>query len=313
MQMTNPSSTIQLQHQGDAFVDDSYLVALATDSTNPIQSAVDNLSNLGQSWERGLFSTGGAINLQKSFWVLLAWKWKAGKASLLTPDKHQHQLLLTAGYDVGNLTAVPQLSPHDSYRTLGAYISPAGHMAKAFEVLKEHSTLYSTRIQASRLNREAALWSFLLYLWPKLTFPLMATTFTETQCEQILSSALRAVLPKLYLNRNTARSIIHGPVRYEGMNLPHVYTYQGASQLKFVLGHLRAQDKTLKLILINHGYHQFLVGTTTNFLESNYKSCHNLVGSTWFVTMWKFLSKLRSGYILHKHGYLQCLKVMTST
>jgi len=256
MQMTNPSSTIQLQHQGDAFVDDSYLVALATDSTNPIQSAVDNLSNLGQSWERGLFSTGGAINLQKSFWVLLAWKWKAGKASLLTPDKHQHQLLLTAGYDVGNLTAVPQLSPHDSYRTLGAYISPAGHMAKAFEVLKEHSTLYSTRIQASRLNREAALWSFLLYLWPKLTFPLMATTFTET---------------------------------------------------------LRAQDKTLKLILINHGYHQFLVGTTTNFLESNYKSCHNLVGSTWFVTMWKFLSKLRSGYILHKHGYLQCLKVMTST
>jgi hypothetical protein len=121
-------------------------------------------------------------------------------------------------------------------------------MAKAFEVIKEHSTLYSTSIQASR------------------------TTFTETKCEQILSPALRAVLPKLHLNRNTARSIIHGPVRYGGMNLPCVYTYQGASQLKFVLGHLRAQDKTSKLILINHGYHQLLVGTTTNFLQSNYKS-----------------------------------------
>jgi hypothetical protein len=66
-----------------------------------------------------------------------------------------------------------------------------------------------------------------------------------------------------------ARSIIHGPVWYGGMNLPHLYTYQGVSQLKFLFGHLRAQDKTPKLILINHGCHQLLVGITANFLHAN--------------------------------------------
>jgi hypothetical protein len=71
-------------------------------------------------------------------------------------------------------------------------------MIKAFEVLCEHSILYSMQIQALHLKKDAALWSFLLYLLPELTFPLMAMTFTESQCEQILSPALRAVLPKLH-------------------------------------------------------------------------------------------------------------------
>jgi hypothetical protein len=54
------------------------------------------------------------------------------------------------------------------------------------------------QIQALHLKKDAALWSFLLYLFPELTFPLMAITFTESQSEQILSPALRAVLPKLH-------------------------------------------------------------------------------------------------------------------
>ncbi len=52
--MTNPPGTIQLQNQGNTFldVDDFYLLASATDTTCPIQSTLDNLTTLGQSWER---------------------------------------------------------------------------------------------------------------------------------------------------------------------------------------------------------------------------------------------------------------------
>jgi hypothetical protein len=34
---------------------------------------------------------------------------------------------------------VPQISPYDSYRTLGAYLSPSGDTSKAFQVLKLNS------------------------------------------------------------------------------------------------------------------------------------------------------------------------------
>jgi hypothetical protein len=120
----------------------------------------------------------------------------------------------------------------------------------------------------------------------------MAMTFSKMQCAQIQAPALRAVLPKLPLNRNTARTIIHGPLLYGGMDLPHLYTLQGLYQLKFLLGHLHAQDKTCKLLLISHGSLRLLIGTSSNFLNSAYSRCHFLACPMWFTSVWKFMSKL---------------------
>jgi hypothetical protein len=166
-------------------------------------------------------------------------------------------------------------------------------MGKSFEVLKSQAMEYATRLQSSPIHKEVALWSFLLYLLPKLTFPLVAMTLSETQCSQIQSPALRALLPKLHLNRNTSRNIIHGPLVYGGLNLPHLYTLQGIGQLKFLLGHLRAQDKMSKLILISHGYLQLVVGITENFLNVPYDVYHHWACPSWLTSVWQFASKLQ--------------------
>jgi len=119
----------------------------------------------------------------------------------------------------------------------------------------------------------------------------MAMTFTELQCNRIQSPAINALLPKLHLNRKTARSIIHGPTLYGGMNLPHLFTSQGFHQLKFFLGHLRAQDKTNKLILIGHGYVQLSVGISKKFLNESYSIYHHWVDPSWFTSLWYFFFK----------------------
>ncbi len=41
---------------------------------------IEDLHKLAQEWEWLLFSTGGALNLQKCFWLLLTWKWNNGHA-----------------------------------------------------------------------------------------------------------------------------------------------------------------------------------------------------------------------------------------
>lgn len=166
--LSNPDGSVTIHSKGDAFVDDSYLVASTSDPEDSVDSILANLHQLSQTWERGLFMTGGAINQQKSFWVLMAWKWKNGSALLLPPSLHSHKLEL-----VDNPIAVPQLSFYESYRTLGAYISPSSGMKKAFDVLRKHSLDYATWIQSSNISRDAALWSYLLYLYLKLTFPLI--------------------------------------------------------------------------------------------------------------------------------------------
>jgi hypothetical protein len=286
--LTNPSREIVLHNKGDAFVDDSYLASSSTDPNNPIESTISNLQQLSQKWERGLFATGDAINLQKRFWVLMSWQWKKGQALLLPPSLHNQHLFLTAGYDTQEAVEVPQISPYESYRTLGAYLSPSGGMEKSLMVLRD----YATRIHGSTIQREAALWSYLLYLLPKLTFPIIALTLTEAQCCQIQSPALGVLLPKQHLNWNMARSIIHGPSVYGGMNNPHLFTSQGLGQLKFLLGHLRAQDKTCKLILISHGYLQLIVGVSSNFLNVSYNVHHHWTCSSWLTSVWHFMRKL---------------------
>jgi hypothetical protein len=97
MHLNSVNNEESLKNVGDAFVDDAYLGVTSTylpdDSLSFSQdmeqhhlSATGNLRQLVQKWERLLFSTGGAINLQKSFWVLMGWHWENGKSIVTTPE-----------------------------------------------------------------------------------------------------------------------------------------------------------------------------------------------------------------------------------
>ena len=70
-----------IKNNGETFVDDSNLGNTSSLPDDPHQvstvdqllhskSTVKNLQLLAQSWERALFTIGGAINFQKSFWFL---------------------------------------------------------------------------------------------------------------------------------------------------------------------------------------------------------------------------------------------------
>jgi hypothetical protein len=82
-----------LDNKGESFVDDSNLGSTTSFPIEPHQvasvdqllhsrSALENLKLLAQSWERALYTIGGAINLQKSFWFLFHWRWKNGVATI---------------------------------------------------------------------------------------------------------------------------------------------------------------------------------------------------------------------------------------
>jgi hypothetical protein len=80
---------------GVSFVDDSSLSVTSeyvlnpalTETENPnreVEHLIQRLSILSQHWERLLFTTGGAINFQKSHWYLMSWLWKNGIPHLAT-------------------------------------------------------------------------------------------------------------------------------------------------------------------------------------------------------------------------------------
>jgi hypothetical protein len=61
-----------------------------------ITHVIQKLQMLTQHWGRLLFTMGGSINLQKSFWYLIAWKWKHGKTTLATIAQTPVEMSLSA-------------------------------------------------------------------------------------------------------------------------------------------------------------------------------------------------------------------------
>jgi hypothetical protein len=258
-------SADNLDNNGESFVDDSNLVSTSSlpqeshhvssvDQLLQSKLALENLQLLAQSWERALFSTGGAINFQKSFWFLFHWHWRNGVAHLISPPDTL-QLKLTEGDNLLSPVLVPQKSVHDTYRMLGVYMSPSGALAEAVGVLVEKAKDYQVRILSSTLPRDAALLSYNMYLLPMLGYPFQAMSLSEDTCYDIQAPTLAALLPKVHLNRNMARSIVFGPLRFGGLAIKTLYSIQSVGQSTLFVDHLRAQDKTSSLLRISISLH----------------------------------------------------------
>jgi hypothetical protein len=159
---------------GSAFVDDTSLGVTFTYPSPPDLSLsqvteannshmIQQLQALAQHWERLLYTTGGAINLQKKFWYLLAWTWKDGVPSLSSTSKAPGDLQLTSGSSQIYQT-VPHIAPTDAFRTLGVYIAPNGSQTKQVHVLRGYLEEYSAAVSVSTLTPAQAYCSYTMYL-----------------------------------------------------------------------------------------------------------------------------------------------------
>jgi hypothetical protein len=237
------AKTNRISFVGEAFVDDTGLGTNNFTSENNHKDLILNLQRLAQTWEKLLFSTGGALNLSKCFWFSLSWRWTNGHAKIHTALSAPGQVQMTSEEDLETLLTIPRIEPTSSFQTLGVHISPLGSNLGALKVLKEVVLEYCTNVRGSHLSRQEALTSYIQYLLPKLWFQPPVLSLAQKDCDQLLSPVLLALLPKLHINRHTARSIICGPEQFGGLALPNLYVTKSIDKLKLFLGHLRIQDR----------------------------------------------------------------------
>jgi hypothetical protein len=169
------------------------------------------------------------------------------------------------------------------------------------KILKEIVLDYWAIIKGSSLTRQEALMSYIQYLLPKLRFQPPVLSLTQSECDKLTSMIMSALLPKLHVNRHTARSIIFGPECYGGLSLPNLYITQGTDKLRLFLGHLRTQDRTGKLIHIDMTDVQLLTGSGTLFL--NQPECdYKWLESGWLQSLWSFTSRYSFAF-LYPNGW----------
>ena len=147
--------------------------------------------------------------------------------------------------------------------------------------MRGYAAIFAGKIGPSNINQVTAYYAFQLYLSPKLGYSLPVSSFSFKESTYIQAPALMVILPKLKINRNTSRAIVHGPNRYRGLKLRHVYCEQGNGKLRLFLGHMRNCDHTGELIRIAMSYLQILVGSTKSFLNLPYSKYAKLIEHSW--------------------------------
>jgi hypothetical protein len=203
---------------GVSFVDDSSLsvtsdyevdnnLSLEDNKILEMRHLVQRLSALSQHWEKLLFTTGGAINFQKSHWYVMSWLWKNGIPRLATSRQMPATLSLTTGYG-SLLEIVPRIEPTQGFRTLGVYLTPSGNYATQAKFLRGHAEQFKNLLHESTLTPQEVYCCYMQYIRPKITYPFSCVSLTEKQCWHIQAPVLTAILPKLHLNHHTPRAVL---------------------------------------------------------------------------------------------------------
>eukprot|EP00957_Ditylum_brightwellii_P110254 8409382-Ditylum_brightwellii.AAC.1 len=108
---------------------------------------------------------------------------------------------------------------------------------------------------------------------------------------------VRAILPKLGFNRNTARTIIYGSIRYGGFQFMHLYLEQGQLALKHLLGHLMKETITGNQIMIALSYTQLVASSGLPYL-SEVMVNRSYVPASWLSSIRTFLHLCKGTVII---------------
>jgi hypothetical protein len=91
-----PISSAIIDFLGEIYVDDTDLIVTHPDLTTP-KAVLEKLHDLVDTWSLSLNSTGGAINPDKSRWILAAYEWIEGLWRYHTQPKKEMAIPLPDG------------------------------------------------------------------------------------------------------------------------------------------------------------------------------------------------------------------------
>jgi hypothetical protein len=119
--------------------------------------------------------------------------------------------------------------------------------------------------------------------------------YHKKECEDIQCLVVSAILPKMGIFHNTARTVVFGSATYCGLGLYHLATVQKFSRLQYIIGHIRSKIITSKLIRQQLDYTQLDIGCPTQVLSQDYnRYIHIILCPKWIVAIWESLHAFKA-------------------
>ena len=184
---TTPDGSITTASQGIAFADDATLIINSPLETPDIQDNNDlitEFSDMVQTWERLLHTTGGEINASKSHFYAMLFSYTGITPRLL----HRSELHIPIELINSTTTTSHSLTHKDinqAERTLGVRLCPTGKATAEFQWLQHKIDSLRKLIDCNHLREKEIHAAYNFYYLPSITYSFPITTFSLSDCERL--------------------------------------------------------------------------------------------------------------------------------
>jgi len=166
--------------------------------------------------------------------------------------------------------------------------------------------LFQNIYQQCPLTRQEVEATYKTILLPTITYPLPATTLSETILKWAQSMTTPVILRKMGYNWNMPKAVIYTPTLHGGIWMKNLHTEQGVQQVLQLVKHL--QDQTHLGNLFSHTIKAYQIAASiTNPILENTSTLPWMLNK-WLTNLWQVLNKIEGLIYLQDPWFIQLLR-----
>ena len=162
-----------------------------------IVQLTSKMQQIVQHWEQLLYTSRGALALEKCFFVALELQLLNNEHTLSTPTAISTSMSLTSGNNYTKCVPILQSSTSKGKRNLGASLAPDGNIKADLEILYSKGRSMSMYIVVSQLKQHKIAIAYKMMLYPAMKYTLRSTTLTIQDCAKVDRSYLSTLFSQM--------------------------------------------------------------------------------------------------------------------
>jgi hypothetical protein len=174
----SPCPNIYTTCNGESLIDDVTL--WETSATASLPEVAQTMNSKAQAWECSVCVAGGALNLLKTFYFAVRWKfWKNAQPVIQTvSDNPDIEIHLMQGNAWSHTMPIPQVEATTGKCTLGVCLAPSWSDKTEYAFHLMEATKLRPHLLQAPLNRKSTRKGFTTMIMQKFSYPLGDTCFT---------------------------------------------------------------------------------------------------------------------------------------
>jgi len=281
----SPISGAVIDFLGEIYVDDTDLIVTHPDLETP-EAVLECLHSSAEAWSSGLNSTGGAINPDKSRWILASYEWING----LWRYSPQPEIEMTIPLPDGTRAPISNGQVDTAEKSLGVWSAIDGNDSKHIEENVTGKTAnWINRMRNAHLPARLGWIAYRFKLWAGIRYGIATLAIPLTESRRILQTENFQCLSFLGINRNVKREWRTLHRAFGGIGLFSFSVEQTIGMINMLIQHYGAGTTLARKITASLEALQLEIGCTGNPFDENYDELQILATACWTKSLWERL------------------------